>query len=363
MASLLLQHFGQLDYGFPSGTPSVASHTVDANNEGVQFIFQATSTDAHTHIGFRYGSRTGTPPTYIGGFEGIDASTGLADGTYKGGGSPASATFTPPASTAWNGLWQWIALSNSYSPAAIGEWLCVTIRYSSGTIDGSNNSSFTTNATNIIGGANMGMPFAARNTSGSWAKQGQMPVVGVRTAGSRSGFIVESIYNTRSASTVGHRRALEFVVPSNATTTYKVRGLRFTGSIASAVGKAPVLGLWSASSTIQSKTLDSDYPQSLASFQLHEIHFDGALTALTPGTTYYCGLEVADATNGDVLINGVGFGAADDMGACPGGTAWRLASYDGATWTSDTLTRPYAELVLEDMTVSGGGGFTGIIGS
>lgn len=357
MADLNTMRYGGLIIGYPVATPAFSNHTVDASTEGVAFNFQALDANAITHVGFRYGARTGSGAiSYILGLETPSVTTGFPDGTYLGGGSPASGVFTPATDSSIDDTWQWVALDNAYTPTR-GQRMCITLRYNAG-VTASEYSTITTLATNLVGSTLQSFPYALRNTAGTWATGAGSYVFGVRTASTRYGTILESFYNTRSASTVGHRQALEFVVPSGVTTSFTVRGMRFSGSIASAASKAPVFGLWDSGGVIQNVTLDSDVVVSAANgYRIYEVYFDEtSLTALTPGTTYYCGLQVADAANGGVLINGIVVDGADDLLAHPGGTAWRLATFDGSSWTSDTTTRPMAELILGDMTATGGGG-------
>lgn len=356
------QRLGASILGLLTGSLSFSNHIVDNAAEGVAWSVQAEDAGAITHIGFRYGARTGTPPTYIIGLESPQTSDGKPNGTYLGGGSPASATFTPPADTTWDGKWQWIALANSYTPTR-GQFLMPTIRYSSGTINAINYSTFTTHATGVLGAGVQSYPVAWRNTSGTWAGQSSPAFIGLRTSSTRYGCLVESYYNTRTASTVGRRVALEFSIPSSVCSSFTIRGLRFNGSISSASGKAPVVGLWSASGVLQNVTLDADYDQfPTSTSSLHEYHFDeSSLANLLPDTTYYLGLEVADSTSGGVLVNGVGVGSADDLLCYPGGTEWRLATYDGSAWTSNTVTRPNVEIVLGALTGSAAGGAASLI--
>lgn len=356
MADFLEQRIGSIQFGFPTGSLSFQNHIVDASNEGVAWACQAEDALAITHIGFRYGARTGTPPTYICGLESINMTTGDPDGTYLGGGTPASATFTPPADTTWDGLWKWIALTNTYTPT-VGQRICATVRHSAGTIDATNYSSFTTHLNSVTGENRTSHPYALRNTAGTWAKQISIPVYGLRNVSNRHGNPIEATYITASASTVGHRRALEFQLPTGSCTSFTVRGIKLAGSIANAVGKNPVFGLWSASGVLQSITLDSDAMNTPGSLNNQmEYYFDESpLSTLTPGTTYYIGYEVADAVNGQIIVAGIQCGEANDLLAYPGGPAWRLATYDGASWTSLTTVRPYAELILGDVTGGSGG--------
>lgn len=355
MADVKQSRFGMY---FPMGSPpSFSNHVADANNDGVGVGFQARTADPITHIGFRYGARTGTPPTYVATLEGLAAATGLPDGADVGGGSPTAITFTPPADATWDATWQWVALTNAYTPSR-GQFLAATIRYSSGTVDGSNNGSFTSHQTNMVAGTIFAAPWAFRLTAGTWARQGVLPCFGLRTASGRYVFPVEGYYNTRSASTVGHRQAMKFTLPAGSGDTFKVKGVRFAGSIAGAGGKNPILGLWDASSLIQGVTLDSDFIGNLTTaYQSYEYYFDeSSLTALSYGTAYYLGLEVADAASAGVLINGLQLDNAADLDAYPGGSEFHFATYNGSAWTDDTTVRPFVEPIFDDITEPAGGG-------
>lgn len=354
MADTANQVFAAIPW--PTSTPSFSNHTVDASGDAIGLGFQARDTEAITHIYFRYGARAGTPPTFILTLEGVDATTGTPDGTDVGGGSPTAVTFTPPADATWDGTLQAVALTNAYTPTR-GQVLVATIRYSSGTIDGSNNSTFTTDITSLASAIWL-FPIGYRLTGGVWAKRQTPPVVGVRTANRRYGLPVESLFSTRSASTVGHRQALKFTLP-NICDTFTLKGVRIAASLAAAAAaKNPVLGLWSAAGVIQNLTLDSDWSvNAVTAHCLYTFYFDeSSLTTLTPGTAYYIGLEVADAVNGGVLLNGLQLDSSADLDAYSGGGNFHFATFDGTNWTDDATVRPFVELLLGDITEPAGGG-------
>jgi len=345
----------------PSGNPSFSNHTLDANNDGIAFGFQARGAEPITHILVRYGLRTGTPPAFIATLEGMTTG-GAPDAADVGGGSPTAKIFTPPADTTWDGTQQAIELTNPFTPAR-GQFLIATIRYSSGTIDASNNSTFTNEVAGLVG--NLGFPCSQRLTAGTWAKRQSFPCFGIRTATTRYGSPMEALYNTRSASTVGHRQAVKFTLPAGSGTTKKVKGIRFFGSPAGvSAAKAPVIGLWSAAGTIQTVTFDSDFSTGAnSSYLAYDIYFDEVtLTALNFGTAYYAGMEVADAVNGGVLLNGLQLDSADDLDAYPGGSNFHLSTFDGTNWADDATVRPFAELILDDVSSAAGGIVTGLIG-
>lgn len=339
---------------WPASTVTFSNHTVDANNDGIAFEIQARDTNPITHIEFRYGARTGTPPTFVATLEGKSATTGFPDGTDVGGGSPTAKTFTPPADATWDGTQQAVALTNAYTPTR-GQILMATIRYSSGTIDASNLSTFTTHSGTLnVSGSAWRFPVGYRLTAGTWAGQAAQGLGAFRTASSRYGMIFENVYNTRSASTVGHRQAAKFTLPAAIANTKTIKGARILASIAGATGKNPLLKLWSASAALQDFTLDSDWASN-NSYGVYEVLFDEAtLSALTWGTPYYLGLEVADAVNGGVILNGLQLDDAADLSAYAGGSNAHFATYNGSAWSDDTTVYPFFELILDDITGNSG---------
>lgn len=340
--------------------PSFQSHSLDANNDGVGWTFRARDTNAITHIGFRYGARTGTPPTYRASLQATD-SNGHPDGTVLGGGSPASVTFTPPADTTWDGLWQWVALTNSYTPT-LGQKIFLAIEYSSGTVDASNFSSITSHVNNVNAGASF--PKAWRLTAGSWGTgTGNFAVFGLRTASSRYGNVMQGFYTTRTAATVGHRAAMKFRVPSGPFASYGIGAVQITGSLSNASNKEPILGLWEGTTTLMATTLNTDDHNSVTSSTfVNEIEFDDAPSALTPGTDYRIGLEVGTAVNSGVIVQGIQLADAADRDAWEGSTNVCLSTFDGSSWTDDATVVPQVHATLYDITgntASGGGSVTG----
>lgn len=352
------QRIGITRFGIPTTGPGFTNTNISDSTSGIAFVLQAQTNDPITHIGFRYGARTGTPPIHVATLEGVSASTGFPDGTDVGGGSPTAVTFTPPADTSINGKWQWYQLTNAYTPTR-GQLLAATVRYSSGTVNASNRSSFTSVLTGVIGGTTrFSYPYGLILTTGTWAIGIQCPVGAFRTASRRYGFVIESLYATASASTVGLREAIKFTMPALGS-SQTIRGFGFCGNLAQAVGKNPIIGLWNAAGTkLQDWTADSDVAGApTTSYAMHEYLFDETtLSALTPGTDYYAGLEVADGTNGGVLINGIGVANTSDLLALAGGTSWYRSAWNGAAWVDDNLTRPFAWLLVDDWTASAGGG-------
>lgn len=160
---------------------------------------------------------------------------------------------------------------------------------------------------------------------------------------------------------------MKFTLPSNLSNTITVCGVLYNANLASTSSKNPVLGLWNSAGTkLQDITLDTEWSGFPTSdYIIYEHLFDeSTLSTLSVGTAYYIGLEVADAVNGGVTLNGIQLDNSADLDAYPGGTSFHFSTWNGSAWTDDATVRPFVELILDDMTQQSGGGSGGyVIGS
>lgn len=340
---------------------TATSVALDAAADAVAFVFQAKTADAITAGGFRYGVRTGTPPTYSIALEGVGGD-GLPNGTDVGGGSPTLVTFTPPADTSIDGLWQWKNFTNSFTPS-VGQLLALVIRYSSGTVDASNNSTITHRFATSVSGH---FPYALTNTTGTFAKDSNaiIPTFGYKTASTRCGNIIQGSY-TGVVSTSGHRSCMHLTLPSTHGSTQKVKGLVVTLLNGSAGGQTHTLGVWDGSGTaLQTLTIDTDQFSTAGGNVAGAIlvFSDATLDALSYGSKYYFGVERGSA--GNIGLRGIQLAEAEDRSAFAMGTIRGLSTWNGSAWSDDDTVLPFVELLLDDITVpsgSGGGGY--VIGS
>jgi hypothetical protein len=329
------------------------NQTLSASGNKIGSIFYLPEGATLTDGGFRYGARTGTPPTYRISLQGVDAN-GVPDGSIL-----ASQTFTPPADTTWNSTWQWVTFSASYA-AARGSIYALVIDYSSGTIDASNNSSFTRFDAGYASGR-PNVPYSVIDTSGSWSKSNttQNPVYGVKSSSAVYGNPVQSVVST-TVSSSGHRAALKFTLPSGICSTFALNGFRVIAD-PPATGNTWAAGLWdSAGNVIQAITIDADHQQVDAVQRCIQLFFDDTPVALSPGTDYYIGIERGGS---NCIFYSLGLAAANDALAYPLMASGLLSTWNGSAWSDDTTSVPLVELLLSDMTCSGGttGGF--IIGA
>jgi hypothetical protein len=370
VADALLVHlpFG-LNSGAANGSPATFNNfTCDQSADAAEFIFQAPPDGSITitQLGIRLATITGTTPTYRISLQGVDAATGNPDGTIKGGGSPASKTFSP-SSLGWsNNTWHWLTLDNSYATSN-GEYLAVVIDYSTGTVDVSNNASFTLTNSAIP----LGFPYVIANNNGSRSKQSLQPIFGYKTASAAYGYPLDSAAATAVANNTGtaDEYGIKFSLPAAWGNTYKIKGVRFHGAFNQTAGGTTDFILYSGSDTTaanstgavgettvqQQVSYDHDYRANLHG--VHDIYFDEAtLATLYHGATYR--LMVRPTTTTNVTIHRFQMAAASDWDAwCGRQNVTQSTRLDAAgNFTDDTTWRPAISPILADITEPAGGG-------
>lgn len=354
------------DHSGPAAPFVLSSTTLSSSTSAVMWARQARSASAISSFRFTYGTRTGTPPTYVARIETLDGS-GNPSGTDAGGASPTAVTFTPPASTAWNNLIQTLTFTNSWTPTA-GQLFAIVIRYSSGTVNGSNCSSFaTTNSTSGHDPTSRGFPYHSTTSDGTtWTKSSTPGVIAWVEGGTLMGTPMQSIYSTLTANTNGHRSAAYFTIPTSFGSTYQIQGVDITGK-AAAAGATCTLKLWDSSfNVLATVNIDGDHTaQPSTTYTARRVFFSSPYTATT-GVKYYAGYE-CDGT-ATVGVTGIQCAAADEVAAYPNGANMGIVTWNGTTKTELTTVYPCMSLWVDNFTGSGGaplfpagmmGGFTG----
>lgn len=327
------------------------------------------ATDTITHVGYRQGTTTGTPASnsYTIGIQGISA--GLPDGTYLGGGSPASVAFTP--SNANDNAWVWMALANSVSLSRGVNYALVIERTAA------------TDASNCIGVASAwgrftirtGNPYPLTHNGTSWTRgTTSNPTMAVKSATLPYGVPFKNLYATAAFGSTTELCAT-FTIPTDFCSTYSVVGFRFVGttpntganSFIGTLYSNPVSGSITILDATPSYDVD-DFAAAVGADRLMEGYFTAStLPTLTAGTEYAIGLATTGASGMSLVYAEVG--AASDFDAYPFGqyTAYgtrTLTDYppsgnDTNNFSETTTRRPYLELILGDITApsgSGGGG-------
>jgi hypothetical protein len=354
---------------------AVSNFTLSTLNSKIAAVlaFPCSGTsDTITHVGWRQGTATGTPGanSYKIGIQGVDAS-GLPDGTYLGGGSPASLTFTP--SSANNNTWIWSALTNSISINRDTRVALVLERITA------------TDAGNCIEAGyahgrhilRVGIPYSLTHNGTSWTKRtgdgtANTHAMGFKSASAVYGYPAKNqyIHTDTYGSTV--EVGMHFTLPTNLGATYKVKGVRFSGlEPVSGTGvhyatlySAPVTGTIAILN--QSLASDNDsFSSNESADRVMEFYFSGALSTLDAGTEYGVGLAVTGSAH--MALACLEAQAAADFDAWPGGqqfgfmsrtlnTDFPPSSNDTNNFTKTATKRPLMELILDDITAPSGGG-------
>ena len=329
------------------GGTTVTSFALDATNDAIAWAFQVSAQDTGTvvitRLGYRLTSVTGAQPVYKISLQGLDAN-GVPDGTIKGGGTPASATFTPAGSNTWN----WVTLDNAYT-ASRGEFLAINIQYDSGTIGAGNTASFGQYATN---GAVQTFPYSmSNNAAGGYVKQTIHPIFGYSSATRVYGTPVQQFTSlTVSSDTTPDEVALRFQI--DGVKSYQVVGARMNGQ-AGAAAKSFKMILYDGTTVLQDVTIDSDFAVAAAVMRSWTYYFDEAtLATLIGGQPYRISIQ-PQTTAITIGPNAVILTAAGDLDAYAGGQNWFYSHRtDAGAWTDVTTIRPFIELIIQDVTMN-----------
>jgi hypothetical protein len=335
-------------------TPALGLFALDGTTDQAEWVFQARRPATLTRLGFRIATITGTSPTFKISLQGVGA-TGNPDGVIVGGGSPASKTFNP-TSLAWsNNTWHWLTLDNPYV-CTRGERLAVVIAYDSGTIDVSNQISLRTHLSSQI--ANLGSPYAIQNNAGTRTRQVTLPIFGYGAAAEAYGYPLLGVplYSGLALNSTPDEVAMKWSLPDDWGDTYKVTGLRLFGSFNT--GGTIKFYLLDGTTTVQDVTIDTDHFVTASLQRVVDVFFDEAsLTALNFGSTYRMVVAPQQNTTPTHTLYTLQVEAAADWDAWPGGQDFALSTRtDGGAWTDTATERLIAELILDDITGTGGGG-------
>lgn len=344
-------------------TGSMGAFAVDASNTSLGYILQAPEAATITQLCYTYGARTGTPPTYKIGLEGVTAATGIADGVYKTGTGECSATFTPPADATQDGTQQCKTLTGTTCALTRGQDFAITIKYSSGTVSALNNGSFVYRQTIATNDA---QDFVADNSeysytitlAGAAAKQQYNPVIVYKNGSRTFGYPLTNFGSVAfSVDTTPDEYALAFQYPCPAGQTFQISGV-------SAVMKTPATGktvkfqLYTGTTLLQTYTYNSDRNSAgaAAARNIRAYFSDSSLTSLSCATTYRIALQPQETTSGlELYYNDVS--ANSDLDAWPlGVNAYISSRTDAGAWSDTTTRRPRIGLIINKLnTVTSGG--------
>lgn len=342
-----------------AGAISSSTFALNATTDQMEFGIQLKRGVVIDRLLYLPSAATGTATTWKISIQGVSTGTGgeIPDGTPKGGGSPASATFTNSAVTA--GTPHTVTLANSYTPST-DERVFIVIAYDSGTAPSAGVNDLTISyAGNFLTGSG-GFPYAITNDAGSRTRATTShPNIAYSDGTSWYGFATKAGYSQNVNS--GSSPAIygqKFTVPAGASDTLQCVGMgliivppAFTND------DAIIYSLYDGTSAIQTVTTQNR-AYSTAAARTTEVWFNAAsLSSLTAGSTYR--LAIAPQSTSNWGVRGFTVESAAHLGGWTGGADWCASTLSGGVWTDLTTTRLLMWPIFSDMTepaASGGGG-------
>jgi hypothetical protein len=330
---------------------------MNSTTNKVGWVFQAI--EAVTITDLFYSALTVTnPPVYKISLQGVDTA-GLPDGTVLGGGSPASATFTPSATSAF------VTLTNSYA-ATRGQWLAIVMEYSSGTCDATHTCTirYALGTMGTIGFFDVGLV-----NTGSWAKSAAgAGHWGYRTALATYGTPIGAVTLQTASTTL--EVGIKFKLDAGYGDTFQCLGARWKGGMWT-TGSVVWLTLYSGVTVLQQigVVMDMAAAVNASTHTIQRLIFDETtLSTLNFGDFYYLG--ICGSASRTSALNTFAVPVASDMSAFTLGTNLHYASRTLGTavdtvtgpvsadtaWTDTTTARPFMWPILADWTEPAGGG-------
>jgi hypothetical protein len=345
-----------MSIGMPWQIQTTTAYTgfiLNQSTDQLEWILQAPASGTLTRLGFRPSAFTGTATTWKISIQGVNGATGNPDGTIKGGGSPASATFTNAALSA--GAYKEVTLDNAYAVTG-GEFFAIVLAYSSGTTPSVGVNDLTVSYTSGQS-TNARFPYAITNDNGTRAKAGnQTPCISYGTASTMYGWPSTAAYTaTYNSGSSPNIYAMKFTRPSGHGSTYTVRGVRWLGSNPTGAGDNFTINLYSSDLTVlQTITIDSTNSVAASNGYFTYYFSDVTLAALSFGSSYYLGI-VPNTTSASTVLNGITVASSADFAAWQSGTDFCVASISGGVATDIPASRLFMEILVEDHTVAASG--------
>ncbi len=345
--------FSYPDIPVPNGgTPAFQTHTLDATTDSLAIVFRAEDAMTVTSVSFRQGTVTGSPDALRVGIQGVDATTGAANGTWNGGlTNYASLTIV----TGNNNSFVTATLPSSINLTR-GEVAALVLQPVSGGGGGAgwDAGDFMTVSRTL---ANVAYghrgPYAVDNGTKS---TNQNPIFKINTSARSYGCPIETITSrSNNTGSTPDEWGMYFRIPSGVCSTYKIQGVRIGGAMSAGDWR---LRLYDTDGTtvLQEVIVDKDEVSMGTVYPSQIFWEDATLATLNAGSYYRIAFAPTTATNTGAVYAWDLDSAADRI-CFLGGAADVSATErtNAGAWT-ETDTRLWAmQALIIDMTAPTGG--------
>lgn len=336
-----------------NGSQGVVTLLFDATTDALEFIFPAETTSAITQLCVHYAyQNSGNPPAHTLSLQGVNLSTGRADGSTKSSGN-ATCNYDPPGNSSADGTIQCCTMTSSYTPAALGELLALNLTCASGCAGGASGAYAVTvtNNNNSV----QGFPFAWSINGGSASRQGLRPIFGYKTASQTFGFLRSSDETaTFTSASTPDEKGMSFVLPTNLCSTAVLRSANLLMTLPAATTSCDVV-LYDGTTALQTFTIDGEVTATGASTSNERRMVEAVFPAstLTCGNTYRVALKPGASAN--CALFRMGFGSNGNLASLGGAGTWYYTSRtDAGAWSDDTTYMPGISLTFGDLTAPSG---------
>ena len=329
------------------GEPSAVLITIDSDQDEVAWKFVAKEAKAIDTIVVRNGTVTGTSPTYEVRLETVD---GVGDPTGTLVTANANGTFTPSSSNETNE----VALTASWTPS-INDIFFVRLKYSSGTIDGSNNVQFQYRGSTTAGPGSGEHPFTSTDAGTNWtAYTAQYNIVGVKYS---DGTYLESGIASAAAGVTANQdyddgtnpdeRGMGWVQPFTIDTVGAYVMARF---FSGGTGDAR---LYEGTTQLESVSLTEAWLSSTSVNDMIYVRWSTSQT-LTKDSTYYLAIRATHATNN--IRYPIWLAHEEEARKAVFGVFFAANRDGGGAWTQDLNSCPCGYMLdIDQDSVSEGG--------
>jgi len=348
----------QSNNGTPMASSSnfVLSTTSTSNVTGFGWVFRVQETATITSISFLVSAVTGSPGTIRGGIKDVNTTLGTvtADTTTWAGTNTAFGT-----ATTWTaGAWKTITLGTSLSVTR-GDVYAIWLQPSTGSWSvGTDDISIQRSYTNIQ--VLERAPYAIQaNGSTTVSKVAVTTPCFMYHSSTKSygwPFTGATDYGAAiNSGTTPDEFGLRFRLPSSSCSSYSVAGVLVSGLLGTGDWD---LVLYDSNGTteLQNITIDKDQIYNAASWPHHVYFNETTLSALLPNTYYRVTLRPTSGTNMGTTHYWT-LKSAGDRNALTNQAAdinW-CERADAGAWTDTDTRLPVMQLIITDMTASGGG--------
>lgn len=330
--------------------------TFDQTTDSFELMFEMPVADTLTQLCLGYNSRSaGDPPSHTLSLQGINTSTGRADGTIKSS-TNATCTLDPPANGTWDGTKQCCTMTSSYA-ASRGERLSLVLTCPSGCAGGTSGSWMYQQSGN---GNSLFFPYSVSIDGGSATKRPRYPIGALKSASATYGNLpISQSLTTYNSDSSPDEKALKFTLSSSVCSTVQLRGVILAGRVPITATTASIkLYDTDGTTVLDTITVNGDENAAVGNTNDRKFlrrYFTSAQT-LTCGSSYRIGYLAGNTTSA-ISLPSYNYSATADMEDIAFASDWSYSERtDAGSWTDTTTRQPFISLIIDDWTVPSGGG-------